>query len=165
MARPRKPTHLKIVTGTLRRDRTNPHEPAPVRARLSSPPGHLSELGCAAWTEAAKIAADLGVLTGADALALEGLAEALADLRAARSSLASPLKFDGKIVAEAAERFYWTLGKSGPMRRPRPELAAISDADRRVSVWLARFGFSPADRSKVTAASGEPANPFAALEA
>jgi hypothetical protein len=105
------------------------------------------------------------VLTGADTLALEGLAEALADLRAARSSLASRLEFDGKIVAETGSRFYWTVGKSGPMRRPRPELAAISDADRRVSVWLARFGFSPADRSKVTAASGEPANPFAALEA
>ena len=151
MARPRKPTHLKIVTGTLRRDRTNANEPTPRRTR-PKPPAHLSDFGRAAWTEIAAIADTLGVLTAGDVLALEGLAEAVGDLRAARASLAEALVYEGATVAEGGARFYWTSGAGGPMRRPRPELAAIADADRRVCSWVARFGLSPSDRSKVTAA-------------
>lgn len=170
MANPRKPTHLKVVSGTARPDRANPNEPTPPRER-PSPPSHLSDRGKAAWAEAAVIVDGMGVLTAADPVALEALAEALADLRAARASLARPLVLtietdDGPIereMAAAGERYYWTMGKGGPMRRQRPELVDIADADRRLAAWIGRFGMSPADRSRVSAAPSEEVNPFAAL--
>lgn len=162
MARPRKPTHLKVVAGTAQPCRINLFEPKPNRERPSSP-AHLSDRGKAAWAEATLIADRMGVLTEADPIALEGLAEALADLRSARASLAMPLMYGNIEMAQAGERYYWTEGKGGPMRRARPEVSDIADADRRVGAWVARFGISPADRSKVSAALPEKTNPFAAL--
>jgi len=49
------------------------------------------------------------------------------------------------------------------MRRSRPEIADIADADRRFCMWLSRFGMTPADRSRVSAAMPESGNPFAEL--
>jgi len=156
MARPIKPTHLKLVTGTARKGRLNAAEPKPARER-PSPPQHLTDRGKAAWAETVLIVDRMGVLTEADPLALESLAEAIGDLRAARASLAKPLTVndgDGETtVAEAGERYYWTFGKSGPMRRQRPEVADIADADRRVAMWLQRFGLTPADRGRVSAST------------
>ncbi len=169
--RPRKPTHLKVVAGTAQPCRTNANEPEPQRER-PSPPSHLSDRGKAAWAEAVLITDRMGVLTEADPLALEDLAETLADLRAARASLEKPLSMtvrgeDGepveKVFAEAGERYYWTFGKSGPMRRARPELADIADASRRLTACLAKFGLNPADRSRVSSKKTAKKNAFAEL--
>jgi hypothetical protein len=46
------------------------------------------------------------------------------------------------------------------MIRVRPEVAMIADADRRLMAWLARFGLSPADRSRVSEIVGTQPNPF-----
>ena len=168
MARPRKPTQLKVVGGTYRPDRAAPDEPTPEKARPPMPPG-LSARGKRAWREAAEIAERMGVLTEADPVALEELAETLADLRAARASLARALTLtrtaeDGAVqiltYARAGERYYWTEGKSGPMRRSRPEVADIADASRRLALWVARFGMTPADRTKVSGKKAAQRNPF-----
>lgn len=163
MARPRTPTHLKLVRGTARPDRTPASEPKPRRER-PSPPSHLSDRGKAAWAEVALLTDRMGVLTEADLIALEGLAETVADLRAARASLATPMistnaKGEQTTIAKAGERYYW----SGPMRRSRPELSDIADLERRLALWCSRFGLSPADRSRVSAAPAEEFNPFANL--
>ncbi len=161
MARPRLPSYLKVVRGTVQKCRMNEAEPAPGRARPSPPP-HLSEAEKVAWHEVALLADQLRVLAATDALGLESAAGALSDLRAARASLALPLVLIGDdgtpvIVAKAGERSYG----SGPLRRARPEIADIADAERRLGTWLARFGLSPADRSRVSAAPPDIANPFA----
>jgi len=136
----------------------NKSAPKPNRER-PSPPAHLSDRGKAGWAEAVLIADRMGVLTEADGLAMEALAEAIADIRSARASLAKPLMLptiddDGdaieREVAAGGDRYYWTFGKGGPMRRARPEIADISDADRRLSMWMAKFGMTPADRSRVS---------------
>ena len=49
------------------------------------------------------------------------------------------------------------------MVRARPEVAMISDADRRVATWLARFGLTPADRSRVSASQSAADPPWDAL--
>lgn len=144
----------------------NRDEPKPEKTRPGKP-GRLSAGGKSAWNEALGIAEQMGVLTEADGIALEFLAEAIADLRAARASLARAMTFgepDNFVtLAKPGERYYWTVGKSGPMRRQRPELADIADADRRVSLWVARFGLSPADRTRVGATKKKQTNPFADL--
>ncbi|GCE89674.1 putative phage terminase small subunit [Komagataeibacter diospyri] len=173
MARPRKPTHLKVVTGTAQACRANPKEPKPKRARPMAPTG-LSKRAKAVWTKAARLLDGMGVLTTADGLALEGLCEAVADELEARASLARPIVTqvqDGVAddetpimreieVAAAGAQTYVTIGKSGPMVRMRPEVAAIADANRRVAMWLAKFGLTPADRSKVGAEGQQNKNAF-----
>lgn len=142
----------------------NANAPKPKRER-PSPPAHLSDRAKAGWAEAVLIADRMGVLTEADGLAMEALAETIADIRTARASLARPLfapDEDGgqRQVAAAGERYYWTCGKGGPMRRARPEIADISDADRRLSGWMAKFGFTPADRSRVSGETEKEPNVF-----
>lgn len=156
--RPRKPTHLKLVTGTAQPCRTNKKEPKPNRER-PSPPAHLSDKAKTAWGAVSLILDRMGVLTEADGPALEGLCGAYADLVAARHSLSLPMilrykDLNGQEIvseaSEAGERYYWTFGKGGPMRRARPEVADIADADRRFAMWLSKFGLTPADRSRVS---------------
>lgn len=167
MARPRKPDYLKVIAGTARPHRMNKDAPTPAR-ECPPPPPHISDKAKSAWMEAAAIADRMGVLTGADVLALEMLAEAIADIRAARASLASPMIMRSKdsngneveeIVSEAGDRYYWTHGTSA-MKRARPEIADISDADRRIAMWCAKFGMSPSDRARVKAGKPE-TNDFA----
>lgn len=161
MAPPRKPDHLKIVAGTAQPCRMNKAAPKPRRAR-PNPPARLSEAAKQAWRELATMADGMGVLTEADAAALEAASEALADLREARESLARPLVVEtpaGDVqIAAAGERFYWTQSRDSMMRRARPELAAISDADKRFMTWLSRFGGTPADRSRVSTKKDEAVN-------
>ena len=169
--RPRKPTHLKVVAGTAQASRINHREPKPA-AGTPSAPSHLSSGARKAWAQLSAILNDMGVLTLGDPVALEMLCNAYADLLQARASLAKPLviPWDGVdpetrdiVAAFAGERYYWTYGKGGPMRRSRPEIADIADAERRVAMWLAKFGLTPADRSRVSAAPTVDKNPFAEL--
>ncbi|MBP2302535.1 P27 family phage terminase small subunit [Azospirillum picis] len=170
--RPPKPTHLKLVTGTAQKCRTNKREPKPERS-IPSPPAHLTDKAKTTWGAVSVILDKMGVLTEADGMAMVGLCEAYADLLAARESLSRPLTMvsegaDGEkastiIFAEAGERYYWTIGKGGPMRRARPEVADIADADRRFAAWLAKFGLTPADRTRVAGQLPGDSNPFADL--
>ena len=171
--RPRKPTHLKVVAGTAQPSRINPAEPMPAKG-IPAAPTHLSTRARAAWAQLSVIVNDMGVLTESDPVALEMLCNAYVDLLQARASLAAPLILtitvqseDGgeiqappSMMAAAGERYYWTMGKGGPMRRARPEIADIADAERRVAMWLAKFGLTPADRSRVSAAPPTSGNPF-----
>lgn len=102
----------------------------------------------------------MGVLTEADGLALESMCEAYADLIEARQQLRRSIETE--VMSESGESYphevakagsltYVTVGKSGPMARNRPETALIADADNRLRAWMARFGLTPADRSKVSA--------------
>src|SRR5215218_8512076 len=133
MPRPRKPSIIKEISGTSRKDRTNAAEPK-LAAASFDPPAHLSDAAKQAWREISGITQRIGVLTEADPVALEGFAGALAVLRKARAALDRPLVVsrDGETVtlAEGGERYYTTDGAGGPMRRPRPEIADIADADR-----------------------------------
>ena len=156
MARPRKPTIVKEVSGTARKHRMNAAEPKPGAASFN-PPEHLSDAAKEAWREISGIAEQMGVLTETDPVVLEGIAGTLADLRKARAALGRPLMVSrgGEVVqlAEGGERYYWTDGAGGPMRRTRPEVADIADADRRLLGWIQKFGLSPADRSRVSAST------------
>lgn len=171
MARPRTPTQQKRTKGTDQRCRTNEREPTPPPG-LPPIPAHLSARARTAWSHVGAILQTMGVLTQSDPIALESLCEAYADLLAARAALARPIVLrsiqDGvkheTEIAAAGETTYVTIGKSGPMIRTRPEVAQIADADRRVAMWAAKFGLSPADRSRVSANPPPATNRFAELD-
>jgi len=65
MARPRKPKQLKIVQGTYRKDRANPHEPKP-QPRIPSCPWELCDTAKKEWRRLAPELHQLGLLTALD---------------------------------------------------------------------------------------------------
>ena len=149
--RPRKPTSLKIIAGTARPDRINANEPQPARGRPPCPRDLKGEAR-RQWKHFADLLTDLRVLTIADGTALRSLAEAAADLAAARQALADR---GGALTYENI------TAAGGVTIRPYPELKLIAEADKRLQGWLSRFGLSPVDRSKVSAAPPPPdTNPF-----
>jgi P27 family predicted phage terminase small subunit len=138
IGRPPKPTHLKLVTGTARKNRLNKHEPKPQRG-LPKAPVSLSNHARRLWPALCASLDRMGVLTEADGLALASLCEAYSDLQNARDALAAR----GDIT-------YETMTMTGVIHRAYPEVAMIGDADRRVRMWLAAFGMTPSDRVRVT---------------
>lgn len=149
MARPRIPTNLKIVKGTAQKCRTNPNEPKP-ELGIPEPPEHLSDRAKGTWSKVSKILLDMGILSSAHGLALEGLCESYADLVSARQAL----RERGSVTYEGGSE------KNGTIYRAYPEVAMASDADRRFRSWLAAFGLTPSDQSRVNAFPDEPENQF-----
>ena len=151
--RPRKPTHLKLVSGTTRSHKKgakpNNAEPTPAPA-TPDVPSTLTARAREHWPTFVKLLHGMGVLTEADGPALEHLVEAYADGMEARASLARPMyDASGAEVAQAGALVYVTTGNAGSMLRTRPEVAVINAADARFRGYLADFGLTPAARSKV----------------
>ncbi len=132
-----KPTHLKLVAGNPGKRKLNKREPKPPR-EIPSPPAHLSDRAKVAWGEFSARLDAMGVLTGADAAALERAAEAYADL-----VMAAELLRDEGWVLESET----TSG--APKKVPHPMVAIYQDADRRLRAWLVEFGLTPSSRTKV----------------
>ncbi len=151
-ARP-KPTSLKVLHGTVRADRLNLAEPRPP---VGAPrcPKWLGAVAREYWRELAPVLVGMRVLTRADRLALAQLCDAVATYRAAREVVAR----EGATFAVETE--------SGRVVRPRPEVQIAQDADRRIRVWAAEFGLTPAGRPRISTLVPEarPENRFAALE-
>ena len=134
-----KPTHLRVVSGNAGKRPLNKAEPQPRRER-PSPPAHLSGAARDAWGYVSGILDRMGVLTEADAVALEQLCECYAEIVELRAEIAENGRF--QTVATKA---------GGEMERLRPAYAALMDADRRLKAWLAEFGMTPSARSRITA--------------
>lgn len=138
MASPRpKPTHLKVVAGNPGKRPLNQAEPKPRRER-PSPPAHLSARAREAWGYVSALLDRMGVLTEADAVALEQLCEVYAEVIDLRADIAANGRFQTV-----------TTKAGGEMERLRPAYAALMDADRRLKGWLIEFGKTPSARSKV----------------
>ena len=150
MARPRKPTKLKLLKGTAQKCRMNPKEPKPARG-IPSPPPHLSDRAKTAWGYVGGLLDRMGIVTEGDALGLEGLCQCYSELVEAREALRE----------RGATTYESVNGGGGTMYRAYPEVALVADADRRFRGWLQAFGLTPADRSRVSASEKEDSNPFA----
>jgi P27 family predicted phage terminase small subunit len=132
-----KPTHLRLVTGNAGKRPINKAEPTLSRS-IPSPPEHLSPSARVAWGRFSAMLDRIGVLTEADAAALEQVSETYAEIVELRADIA------------ANGRFQTVITKSGDqMERMRPAYSALMDADRRLKAWLVEFGVTPAARSKV----------------
>lgn len=133
MARPRKPSALKLVQGTARADRTNGQEPEPMLLNDLAPPAHLDERSAAVWRDVAPMLRELQLLTVADRIALEMLCDAVADYRFAR--------------ATRGDEFVATSGKGSQMLSQW--LVAQLASGNRAEAIMSRFGMDPVSRSKL----------------
>jgi P27 family predicted phage terminase small subunit len=136
MGKGRKPTpsYLKAVTGTDRADRRNAAEPRPGQFGAKAP-AHLSNGAREVWDDVVGILCRMGVLTEADALAVELLCEARSDWVSARA-----------IIREHGGETYVT--DSG-LIKAHPAVAMRNDAARRMQSLFSEFGMTPSARSRV----------------
>lgn len=151
MGRPRKPSHLKVVSGTAQKCRMNPHEPIAPRGAPSAP----------AWLSprATEIFARICV----DIDGMGYLSSAHGDLMADYASCIEEIEITTGIIEDLG-RSYQTHNASGDvMFRARPEVAQRSDAMRRAQALRAELGLGPASMSKVAAKKTTDDNPFKAL--
>lgn len=147
--RPPVPSALKKLRGTDQPCRMNPDEP--VAQRLDSePPKHLSRRARKAYRYAVEMLDGVGVLSISDALAVESLAATYAQLWEARDALAA-----------YGSMTYSTMTEGGAVWKPYPEVAIVSDCERRLLQLYSAFGMTPSARTRVAVtAKPEDENPF-----
>jgi P27 family predicted phage terminase small subunit len=132
-----KPTHLKVVSGNPGKRAINKREPQP-RRELPSCPAHLSDEAKVAWGRMSVLLDRMGVLTEADAYALERGCAVYAEILAYQ-----------RLVDEGGATYTTTSMSGDKVLKANPAVAMLADADRRFKAWLVEFGLTPAARSKV----------------
>lgn len=132
-----KPTALRLVEGNPGKRAINKKEPKP-RKEIPACPAHLPDVAKVAWGKLCVILDRMGVLTEADAMALERAVGCYAELMA----------YQELVAADGAT--YKTVSTAGEtVIKGNPAVAMLSDADRRFKSYLVEFGLTPAARSKV----------------
>lgn len=151
MGRPRKPSHLKVVTGTAQKCRMNENEPeAPCGA--PDAPLWLSDRAAEIFAGICATIDGMGYLSTADQAVLALAASRLEEVEIATARI------------EDEGRTYRTTNAQGEkMIRPNPMVAQRSDAMRHAHALLSELGLTPAARSKVSAGKKADENPFKAL--
>ena len=130
-----KPTRLKVLHGTVRKDRTNSHE-RDVKTAIPTCPRELSPVAKREWKRVARVLAEMGLLSTIDRAALAGYCQAWATW----------------IDAQAALQKHGVIMKSPngyPMQSPY--LAVANKAFEQMRLMLAEFGMSPSSRTRVHA--------------
>jgi P27 family predicted phage terminase small subunit len=149
--RTRKPTHLKIVSGTLRKHRENDAEPV-AAGGWPETPGWLSGGAAAIFVDTCGRMAALGTLSPEWTDAIADYASCIDESRQATA------------VIEDLGATYSMETKSGSiMFRARPEVAMRADAMRRAQSLRAELGLGPASKARVNAKPPTEVNPFLLL--
>tara|TARA_B110000977_G_C11037897_1_gene477791 strand:- start:1357 stop:1809 length:453 start_codon:yes stop_codon:yes gene_type:complete len=149
MANPRKPSHLKAVQGTERKDRSNPNEPVASTA-IPVAPDYLSSRAVEKFLQLCGILDGMGLASRDNNDALAMLAGLIIEIE------------EDAILLESVGAFYMPSKESGIIRA-HPAVARMSSNRQRAQALLGEFGLTPAARSKVSAGKPVEANPFAAL--
>ena len=151
MARPRKPSHLKIIAGTSQKCRTNPNEPD---APSGSPdaPLWLSDRATEIFASLCALIDGMGYLSTADQAVIAMAASRLEEVEIATARI------------EDGGRTYETTNAQGDaMIRSHPMVAQRNEAMRHAHSLLSELGLTPAARSKVSAGGKVEDNPFRSL--
>jgi P27 family predicted phage terminase small subunit len=133
MPNPPKPSHLKLLQGTYRKDRANPHEPRPVGG-LVDPPDWLSDKQRMYWQRAIA-AAPAGLLKRLDEPVLVSYAVSAAALEEATLAI-----LRSGIVVKGT--------RGAPVMNPY--IRAQSLANIAMMRACSEMGFTPASRTRVS---------------
>ena len=136
----KKPDHLKMVQGTIRKDRSNPNAPE-LEVSIPKPSVSLPKEAKEEYTKLSLLLNHMRVLTEADQGELENLAIARAQ------------------IMHLSKR----LVKTSELQEFRKVQIAINDAIRISAALSIRFGLSPADRSRVSIVQEKKYNKWADL--
>lgn len=146
MARPTKPTALKLVTGNPGKRALPKHEPR-FKQGVGDPPESLDSVGVQCWKRLSILLDRTGVLTEPDEFALERMCDTYADVQAC------------KALIERDGRTYTTTGTDGStLIKQNPAVGQLRAADALFKSYLTEFGLTPAARSKVHATPADDAD-------
>lgn len=138
-----KPTALKILQGNPGKKPLNDSEPIPPQG-IPEPPKWMSKTAKQGWAEIAPVLHEMGVLTMADGIALQGLCVAYANWVDAVKYID---KNNPTYEVTLSQRV--TDAESATRELPRPQVAIANSEWEKVSKMLAKFGMTPSDRSKI----------------
>lgn len=133
--RKKKPTKLKVLHGTFRKDRSNENEPDP-ESHIPEAPDHLSKEALIEWGRITNELKKLGLITNIDMVALSIYCQIWGRV----------VKYE-KIVSEKGELYKTTNGNI----QLSPAMWVLNKAIEQSHKFLTEFGLSPASRAKVTA--------------
>lgn len=139
-----KPTALRLVEGNPGKRAINKREPKPKR-EIPSCPAHLTDAGKVAWGRLCTLLDRMGVLTEADAFALERLCDCYTEILECREEVARR----GRTYESIRQIGDEDSGVEQVLVKANPAVAMLADADRRFKSYLVEFGLTPAARSKV----------------
>lgn len=149
-----KPTKLKLVEGTARKDRVNDEEPEPPAGDVVAP-NWLRGRARRLWKQIAPVLEEMHILTTADPHALALLCDAYAEYVECSEYIRKRGRtYESIVVVEAEDEAGERAEITKRMVRPRPEVAMAADAWRRVRAMLAEFGMTPSSRTRVKATEG-----------
>lgn len=150
--RTRKPTHLKIVSGTLRKHRENDAEPV-AAGGWPETPGWLSGSAAVIFVDTCGRMAALGTLS-----------PEWSDAIAEYASCIDEVRLTTAVIEDLGATYAIETKSGGTMFRARPEVAMRGDAMRRAQSLRAELGLGPASKSRVSAKPPAEENPFTALD-
>ena len=139
MPYPKKPTKLKILQGTVRKDRMNKNEPKP-DLQIPDAPDFLSDAALEEWERITHELMQLGLLTNLDRAAIAMYCQCYGRV----------IEYERKVKNEVDQDVAFKL------------LRVLDKTYIQARQFLNEFGLSPASRSKVTAKKADKeTNPFA----
>ena len=130
-----KPTNMKLLSGTFRKDRATPGEPTP-KIEVPSPPSHLDAEARREWKRISVELARLGLVSKIDRAVLALYCQTWSDWTQAREEL----KGHGR-----------TVKSPNGYEIPSPHLTIANAAGKELRALAAEFGMSPASRTRVKA--------------
>lgn len=139
-----KPTALKLLSGSWRA-KENPHEPVAPKA-LPAKPAELSEDESVLWDILAHQLYDQGTLGNIDHIALHSLVSARCEEMRAENQI----RKSGLLIRNGRP------DNPNAQLIPNPLLGIRDRAAKRVKEYLAVFGMTPADRTRIIANPGAP---------
>jgi len=133
-----KPTKLKLLQSTARKDRINQNEPKTEPVAEMKAPAYLNNTAKTAFRELVKLIGSDGmnVLAEADKTALAMLCDQYSIYRDARYALKDGLTYE-------------SIGRNGIQIKPVPEVGIMNGAWDRVAKMMIEFGLTPSARSRV----------------
>src|SRR5262245_14363422 len=145
-----KPKAIILLEGNRRhltkKELSERGEPQPARG-IPDPPEHLSAAAKKAWPALAAKLDEMGILTYADAWALEQLAEEYSEILAWRAEIKKMGRITSKTMQTGEERDCIN-----------PACLALSDAEKRFRQMMAEFGLTPSARMRLHAKPKEKEN-------
>jgi P27 family predicted phage terminase small subunit len=157
MARPRKPSHLKIVSGTAQKCRMNENEPVAPKGAPEAPLW-LSSRAVELFHGICATIDKMGYLSTAD-----GHVIALAASRLEEVEITTAMIEDGGRTYISAATYDDEGRVLSQMMRSSPAVGQRNDAMRHAQALLSDCGLTPSARSKVSAGKKTDDNPFKAL--
>lgn len=137
MPTPKKPTNLKVVEGTFRKDRALANEPKP-ELEIPAVPPHLSDEAKVEWGRVSQELHSLGLLSRIDRAALAAYCECWSDWIEASRLCATKDGQDRKVIKTAAGNFV-----------ENPYFSIKKRSAELMHKFMVEFGMTPAARTRI----------------